>query len=165
MEKGLGQSLSRSTATPDRMEARPPSRAHAPSQGEGESTAEAREVVIAAILDYCLTWAFAGQVVAAGFALGGQWMVGNKSTLGPALGICGQIAWTVMIVLNATYGLLLSNVPMYFVQVRNLRKWRREHVMERAIDRLVAGSPHLSIDPKRLDTDHPLLRAARRMGC
>ncbi len=82
--------------------------------------------MIAATLNYCLTWSFLFQVLAALCALGGQWFIGNRQLRGPALALFGQVMWFCMILTNGTWGLLLSNIPMFGIQARNLLKWHRE---------------------------------------
>lgn len=102
--------------------------------------------MIAAVLAYCLTWGFLFQVLAALCALAGQWFIGNRQLRGPILALFGQVMWFCMILTNGTWGLLLSNIPMFGIQGRNVWSWWQ-------MDRRAV----LPIEP-------PLLAACRRVG-
>lgn len=55
-----------------------------------------------------------------------MYFYGNKSALGPWLGIAAQVPWWLIMVSGGLWGLLPVNGMMLVIHIRNLIKWRRE---------------------------------------
>jgi nicotinamide riboside transporter PnuC len=66
------------------------------------------------------------QLVASVMTLAAQWLYGNKSVLGPAVGLLGQVAWWTIMFQGHLWGLLPANVVMVAIHIRNLIKWNKE---------------------------------------
>ena len=63
--------------------------------------------------------------VAGGLEITGGWLVGNKNWVGFCLNALGCVLWIAYVLTSKhTYGLLLVVIPMLFVNVRNIIKWR-----------------------------------------
>lgn len=72
-----------------------------------------------------MTW------IAAILELTAKWLVGNKKAYGHAIHMLSGILWT-MYALYApdisAKALLVITLPAFAINIRNLRKWRREQV-------------------------------------
>lgn len=69
---------------------------------------------------------FLTQLTASALTIGGTYFYGNKSKLGPWLGITAQVPWWLIMVHGSLWGLLPVNIMMLVLHVRNLIKWNRE---------------------------------------
>lgn len=56
----------------------------------------------------------------------GFWMIGNKDNRGNVVMVATQALWILFAFKIDKPGLLLSAVPLFFVFLRNYRKWRRD---------------------------------------
>ena len=59
-------------------------------------------------------------------SIAGTFFYGNKSKLGPVLGIVAQVPWWIIMFQGALWGLLPVNFMMLVLHVRNLWKWNKE---------------------------------------
>ncbi len=53
------------------------------------------------------------------------WLMGNKSHLGPIVGVINQFFWLYYTLSTKQYGLLPGVVGFGIIHVRNVIKWRR----------------------------------------
>jgi hypothetical protein len=65
------------------------------------------------------------QLSASLLTIAGSWFYGNKSALGPWLGITSQVPWNIIMIHGGMWGLAPVNIVMTVIHVRNLIKWRR----------------------------------------
>ncbi len=63
------------------------------------------------------------QLVASALTIAGTYYYGNKSKLGPALGVVSQVPWWVIMFHQDLWGLLPVNVMMLVLHTRALYKW------------------------------------------
>lgn len=73
-----------------------------------------------------MTASLAIQLAASLLTIAGTYYYGNKSPLGPWIGIAAQVPWWLIMVTGSLWGLLPVNVMMLVMHVRNLIKWRKE---------------------------------------
>jgi hypothetical protein len=66
------------------------------------------------------------QLAASALTIAGSWYYGNKSALGPWLGIIAQVPWNIIMIHGHLWGLAPVNIMMAVIHVRNLIKWRAE---------------------------------------
>lgn len=66
------------------------------------------------------------QLTASALTIAGMYFYGNKSKMGPALGIVAQIPWWIIMVDGSLWGLLPVNGLMLVMHLRNLWKWSKE---------------------------------------
>lgn len=66
------------------------------------------------------------QLAASALTIGGTYYYGNKSKLGPWLGIAAQVPWWVIMFTGSLWGLAPVNAMMLVLHVRNLMKWNKE---------------------------------------
>jgi hypothetical protein len=55
-----------------------------------------------------------------------MWQAGNRKRLGWLFGTGCQALWLVFILTTQTWGLIPLNVAMWFITIRNYRKWSTE---------------------------------------
>jgi hypothetical protein len=54
------------------------------------------------------------------------WMMGNKSTWGPIVGIANQFLWTYYVIFVIhQYGLMIGVIAYLVIHIRNLILWKR----------------------------------------
>ena len=80
-----------------------------------------------------ITVAVGFQIAAGLTSLLSVWCMGNKRISGPVMGLVSQSVWFAFIYTNAMWGLLPLTCCMTVIQVRNLRKWRREGRVDAAL--------------------------------
>jgi hypothetical protein len=73
-----------------------------------------------------ITTALLIQLAASSLTIAGSWFYGNKSRLGPWLGIAAQVPWNIIMIQGGLWGLAPVNAMMAVIHIRNLIKWRRE---------------------------------------
>lgn len=66
------------------------------------------------------------QLTASALTLFSSWFYGNKSLLGPWIGIASQVPWWIIMFQGSLWGLLPVNVAMLVMHIRNLWKWKNE---------------------------------------
>jgi hypothetical protein len=66
------------------------------------------------------------QLAASGLTIAGTYFYGNKSKLGPCLGLAAQVPWWIIMVNGSLWGLLPVNGMMLFMHTRNLWKWMKD---------------------------------------
>lgn len=66
------------------------------------------------------------QLTASALTIAGMYFYGNKSKLGPALGMVAQVPWWIIMIDGALWGLLPVNGLMLVLHIRNLWKWSKE---------------------------------------
>jgi nicotinamide riboside transporter PnuC len=64
--------------------------------------------------------------VAAAFELFGMYLVGNKNKFGFKLNIVCCVLWMVVAAVSGVYGLMVTAIVMFMLNIRNFRKWRDE---------------------------------------
>lgn len=55
-----------------------------------------------------------------------MWLMGDKNIWGPRVGIAAQLAWGLMIAWDKLFGLIPITVIMFFIYIRNYKKWMAE---------------------------------------
>jgi len=58
--------------------------------------------------------------------LAGVWQVGNKSRHGFLICLACNLLWIAVAFHRQVYGLIPVSIAMFFVNIRNFRKWGRE---------------------------------------
>ena len=58
--------------------------------------------------------------------IAGMWLVGNKCNVGNGILIVNQFLWAWFAVSTDNQGLLPLAIALFFVFLRNYRKWRRD---------------------------------------
>jgi hypothetical protein len=66
------------------------------------------------------------QLTASMLTLVGVWCYGNKSKLGPILGLASQVPWNIIMIHGGLWGLIPVNTAMLVIHIRNLWKWRND---------------------------------------
>lgn len=66
------------------------------------------------------------QLSASALTIAGTFYYGNKSKLGPWLGIAAQVPWWLIMTEGGLWGLLPVNLMMLVLHVRNLIKWNKD---------------------------------------
>lgn len=66
------------------------------------------------------------QLAASALTIAGSWFYGNKSALGPWLGIASQVPWNIIMIHGGLWGLAPVNIMMAVIHIRNLIKWRQD---------------------------------------
>lgn len=66
------------------------------------------------------------QLAASSLTIAGTYYYGNKSKLGPWIGIVSQVPWWLIMFTGSLWGLMPVNVMMFVLHVRNLMKWNKE---------------------------------------
>jgi hypothetical protein len=66
------------------------------------------------------------QLTASALTILGMYLYGNKSALGPLIGIAAQVPWWLIMFTGSLWGLLPVNSMMLVIHIRNLIKWRRD---------------------------------------
>jgi len=69
---------------------------------------------------------FLVQLSASAITIAGTYYYGNKSKLGPVLGLAAQVPWWIIMVEGNLWGLLPVNGMMVVLHARNLWKWNKE---------------------------------------
>lgn len=68
--------------------------------------------------------------IAAALELSGVWQVGNKKKNGFILSILGNASWIIVSLITTPklYGLLIIATILFFLNIRNYIKWRKEEL-------------------------------------
>lgn len=66
------------------------------------------------------------QLMASALTIAGTYYYGNKSKLGPWIGIIAQVPWWIIMFTDGLWGLAPVNGMMLVLHVRNLMKWNKE---------------------------------------
>jgi hypothetical protein len=66
------------------------------------------------------------QLSASLITISSSWFYGNKSPLGPWLGLIAQVPWWTIMITGGLWGLLPVNATLLVIHARNLIKWRRD---------------------------------------
>jgi hypothetical protein len=66
------------------------------------------------------------QLTASALTIAGSWFYGNKSPLGPWLGLASQVPWNIIMISGGLWGLAPVNITLLVIHVRNLIKWRAD---------------------------------------
>jgi hypothetical protein len=66
------------------------------------------------------------QLLASALTLTATYCYGNKSALGPWLGITSQVPWNIIMIHGGLWGLIPVNTAMLVIHIRNLIKWRND---------------------------------------
>lgn len=64
--------------------------------------------------------------IAAAFALLGVYIIGNKSKYGFLICMISGLIWCFVAYHTKVYGLYLEVIPMFILNIRNFKKWRKE---------------------------------------
>lgn len=59
-----------------------------------------------------------------------MWLLGKKDHRGWIVGLCSQALWLVFIFIFGAWMLLTLSVPLIFMYVYNLRKWRKDLLIQ-----------------------------------
>lgn len=71
-------------------------------------------------LIFWLPWVLSAVTVAS------LYLAGNKNIWAWILSIGNQAVWLLWIVLSASWGLIPGNIALWYVSIRNYRKWKNE---------------------------------------
>lgn len=66
------------------------------------------------------------QLTASALTIAASWFYGNKSPLGPWIGIASQVPWNIIMIRGGLWGLAPVNIMMLIIHVRNLLKWNAD---------------------------------------
>jgi hypothetical protein len=69
----------------------------------------------------------ATQLAASALTIAGTYFYGNKTRVGPMLGIAAQVPWWLIMYEDSLWGLLPVNAMMLVLHTRNLLKWSRQN--------------------------------------
>lgn len=73
-----------------------------------------------------MTLGFSLELAASLLTIAGSWFYGNKSPLGPLLGVAAQMPWWALMIHAGMWGLLPLNIAMLVLHARALWKWKPE---------------------------------------
>jgi hypothetical protein len=82
------------------------------------------------------------QLSASTLTLAGSWFYGNKSPLGPWIGIASQVPWNIIMVSGGLWGLAPVNIMMLVIHIRNLIKWRADGLQQPDTEHTAALQEH-----------------------
>jgi hypothetical protein len=54
------------------------------------------------------------------------WAMGNKTILGPIIGLITQVFWVIYVIMTSQWGLLPGVILLSAINLRNLIKWLKE---------------------------------------